>query len=341
MLSAALIASAAGLALRLRRPHRVVAGRVVLVTGGSRGLGLEISRVAVRRGARVAICARDPGEFEAARSELAADGAEVVAIPCDVGDAAAVAAMVAEVERRLGAVDVLVANAGIITVGPEGTQTREDFVAAMDVMYWGVVNCVLAVLPGMRERRRGSIAVITSIGGKLATPHLLPYAGAKFAAVGFAEGLRAETAGDGVRVTTVVPGTMRTGSHVNAAFKGQHRREYSWFALAASLPLISVDAGRAARRVIAGIERGDAEVIIGLPARVATRLHGLFPATTVRLLGVVDRLLPDAGGIGAESRRGADSESALTESPATALGRRAARRQRQDRAAPPAAATPR
>jgi hypothetical protein len=134
---------------------------------------------------------------------------------------------------------------------------------------------------------------------------------------------------------------MRTGSHVNAAFKGQHRREYSWFALAASLPLISVDAGRAARRVIAGIERGDAEVIIGLPARVATRLHGLFPATTVRLLGVVDRLLPDAGGIGAESRRGADSESALTESPATALGRRAARRQRQDRHEVSAAATPR
>jgi short-subunit dehydrogenase len=327
--AALLVTGGALLATRRRRPHRV-AGRVLLVTGGSRGLGLEIAREAARRGARVAICARDAAELEGARAELASGDAEVVAIPCDVGDAAAVQAMMTEVERRLAAVDVLVANAGIITVGPQETQTREDFVAAMDVMYWGVVNCAMAVLPGMRERRRGSIAVITSVGGKLAVPHLLPYAGAKFAAVGFAEGLRAETAADGVRVTTVVPGTMRTGSQINAAFKGRHRSEYSWFSLAASLPLISVDVTRAARRVIAAIERGDAEVIIGLPAKVGTRMHGLFPATTVRLLGIVDRLLPDAGGVGTESRRGAQSTSPVSESVATVLGRRAATRQRQE-----------
>jgi hypothetical protein len=134
-------------------------------------------------------------------------------------------------------------------------------------------------------------------------------------------------------VTTVIPGLMRTGSHVNAFFKGRHRREYTWFALAASLPLLSVDVRRAARRILDGVERGAVQTSIGLPAAIGSRVHGLMPASTVRVMRLANRLLPGSGGIGEERRSGARSTTPLTESPLTALGRRAADRQGQRRPA--------
>jgi short-subunit dehydrogenase len=196
-------------------------------------------------------------------------------------------------------------------------------------MLWGAVHPALAVLPGMRARGDGAIAVVTSIGGKVAVPHLLPYATAKFAAVGFSEGLAAEVAADGVRVTTVVPGLMRTGSHLNALFAGRHRAEFTWFGLAASLPVLSVDVRRAATQVLDAVERGRVEIIIGWPAKLAARVHGLMPATTTRVLAAVDRLLPSPGGAGQGRRPGHESETPVTRSPATLLGARAAERQRQ------------
>ena len=305
--------------------------RVVLVTGGSRGLGLEIARQALDRGARVGICGTNEESLDDARRELLRRG-DVAAVRCDVADPRQVEELVATVEARLGEIDVLVANAGVITVGPFQHQTVDDLRMAMDVMYWGVVHPVMAVLPGMRGRHAGSIAVVTSIGGRIAVPHLLPYSAAKFAAVGFSEGLCAELASEGIRVTTVVPGLMRTGSHVNALFKGRHRREYTWFGLSASLPLLSVDVRRAARRVLDGVERGAVQTSIGLPAAIGSRVHGLMPATTVRVMRLANHLLPRPGGIGEERRSGTESTTPLTESPLTALGRRAADRQCQRRA---------
>ena len=107
----------------------------------------------------------------------------------------------------------MVNNAGMIQVGPLATTTKEDFVTALDVMFWGTLYPTLAVLPQMRARGRGHIVNITSIGDLVSVPHLLPYTCAKFAAVGLSEGLRAELGPVGIRVTTVVPGLMRTGSY--------------------------------------------------------------------------------------------------------------------------------
>ena len=156
----------------------------------------------------------------------------------------------------------MVCVAGIIQVGPLDAQRRENFVAAVDTMLWGPVNAALAVAPRMRERGRGRIGVITSVGGRIAAPHLLPYSTAKFGAVGFSRGLRSELAGTGVSVTSVEPGLMRTGSHLRAKFVGNHGREYSWFATAASLPLLSIDAERAAVRIVRGILAGRAVVTV-------------------------------------------------------------------------------
>jgi NAD(P)-dependent dehydrogenase (short-subunit alcohol dehydrogenase family) len=229
---------------------------VALVTGGSRGLGLVIARELIDAGCRVAICARDEHGLRAAERELADRGGDVLAIPCDVGDAAAVGALVSSIERHFGHIDLLINNAGIIQVGPLASMRASDFHETMRINFGGMLNTVLAVLPGMRARRSGRIVNITSIGGAVAVPHLLPYVCAKFAARGLSEGLRAELAGTGISVTTVLPGLMRTGSAVNALFKGDRAKEFAWFALGSATPVTAMSARRAARRIVRAAARG-------------------------------------------------------------------------------------
>ena len=186
-------------------------GRTVLITGGSRGLGLALAREMAGRGARLAICGRDPESLERARASLARAGAEVIAVPCDVTDRNSVEALVEEVHRSLGPIDVLINNAGVIEVGPAETMAVADYEEAMGTNFWGMLYPTLAVLPEMRQRKAGRIVNITSIGGKLGIPHLLPYSASKFAAVGFSQGLRTEVAGDGI---PVVRGMLSFGGSI-------------------------------------------------------------------------------------------------------------------------------
>lgn len=237
----------------------------------------------------MALCARDLEEATEGAREVGA-----TAYRCDVSDRDAVTRLVADVERDLGPIEVLVHVAGTIQVGPAESMTLQDFDDAVGTMLMGPVQTVWTVLPGMRERGRGRIGVVTSIGGKVSPPHLLPYATAKFGAVGFTEGLAAELMGTGITATTVVPGLMRTGSHERALFAGDHAAEYAWFAPAASLPLLSMDAERAARRMVDGILRGKPLVVLSWLSHVGIRVHGLSPTITVLAMGVMNRLLPAA-----------------------------------------------
>jgi NAD(P)-dependent dehydrogenase (short-subunit alcohol dehydrogenase family) len=303
-------------------------GAVAIVTGGSRGLGFLIARELAREGCRLAICARDADELERARVDLERRGADVIAIRCDVADPVAAASLVAEAERRLGPLDILVNNASIIQVAPIDALGVKEFQQALAVNFWGTVHPTLAALPGMRERRRGRIVNIASIGGKVSVPHLLPYGAAKFAVVGFSEGLAAELAREGVQVTTVVPGLMRTGSYLHAEFEGQAPKEFTWFALGSTLPGISMDAERAARRVVRALKRRELEPTLSLPAQILARVHGLFPGAVIGALGLVNRLLPRAGAVG-DHARGLELQRASGAGVlhlATSLGRAAARR---------------
>lgn len=326
--AAAGAATAGALAFRKDDLH----GEVALVAGASRGLGLLVARELSRQGARVAVCARDRQELARAREQLAGEGLDVETFVCDVTDPEQVQRLVAEVEQRLGSVDVLVNVAGIIQVAPEETLSDADYEAAMKVMFWGPFHLTRAVLPSMRRRRHGRIATITSIGGKISVPHLLPYSAAKFAAVGWFEGLRAELTGSGVSVTTIVPGLMRTGSHLNATFGGQHDREYAWFSLGAAVPVVAMDAEKAARRIVGAIRQRRRVLLLTPLAKVATRVHGIAPSSTVALLGVMGRLLPGPGGPGEEPGAqvtGREADRALGSQllrRVTAFGRDAARR---------------
>jgi short-subunit dehydrogenase len=299
--------------------------QVALITGSSRGLGLALARQLAREGCRVVLSARNQAELERARQDVERLGAEVLAVICDVSDREQVRRLVHQATERFGRIDILINNAGVMTVGPLATQTIEDFERAMNVMFWGVVYPTFEVLPQMRARRGGRIAVITSIGGKVSVPHLLPYGAAKFAAVGFSEGLRAELARDAISVTTVVPGLMRTGSHLNAEFKGQHHKEFMWFSLGATLPMSSISAEAAARQIVGAIKHGDAEVILSWQAKLLAGVQGAAPGLMSNVLGLVNRILPGPGGIGSDRATGHASRGALTDSPVEALGRRAAR----------------
>jgi NAD(P)-dependent dehydrogenase (short-subunit alcohol dehydrogenase family) len=298
---------AAGRALR----QDAIAGDVALVTGGSRGLGFLIAERLLRQGCRVAICGRDADTLERARVRLQhVTGGDIMTGVCDVADPDAVAQLVDDVRAHFGSLDIVVNNAGIIVVGPLDTLRIDDFRRAVDVNLMGFVHVTLTALPHMRARGYGRIANITSIGGKVAIPHLLPYDCAKFAAVGFSEGLRAEVARDGVRVTTIVPGLMRIGSPLHVEFRGQPAHEFAWFALGGLTPLSAMSAERAADRIVRAIRRGEAEVVLSWQAKLLRVLHDVSPAGVTRVLGGVNRLLPDNDG-GTTPRTGLDLVHAL------------------------------
>lgn len=309
---------------------------VALVVGGSRGLGLAAARQLADRGYRLVLTARNAEDLERAAEQLRAQGATVEVQACDVRDEAGIDALVALVEEETGPIDVLLHVAGVIQVGPLASLSRDDFREAIDIMLWGPINTTLSVSPRMVSRGRGRIGVVTSVGGLIPAPHLLPYSTAKFGATGFARGLRSELSGTGVTVTTVEPGLMRTGSHLNAQFVGNQGPEFAWFSAADNIPLLSMDADRAAAQIVDAVLAGRSVVQPTPLAKVAGRVDALAPRATSVLLGAVTRLLPSAPtssvhekipGHEAQQRLRPRAQTQLNW--ITTLGRRAAKRLNQ------------
>jgi NAD(P)-dependent dehydrogenase (short-subunit alcohol dehydrogenase family) len=348
-------AAAAGVVLgaRAMRAARAISfdGRVVVITGGSRGLGLVIARQLAREGARIALLARDADELRRAAIDIQGHGSMPLTIPCDVGDRAQAQQAIERVAEQFGRLDVLINDAGTIQVGPAEHMTVDDFEAAMRVHFWGPLYLTLAALPHLRRSRpasprlgrghavalraeagdrAGRIVNISSIGGRIAVPHMLPYSASKFALTGLSNGLRTELAKDGIRVTTVLPGLMRTGSPYNAWFKGQHRAEFAWFAVMDSLPGLSIDAERAAAQVVTACRYGDPELVITPQARLAIIADAILPSIVARSMALANRLLPGAGTpLGDESRSGWQSPSRWAPSWLTRLSDRASARNNQ------------
>ena len=291
------ISVAAWAVSRLVRNDFSFTGKSVLITGGSRGLGLTMARKIVAEGGRVALLARNEVELARAGAELRGLGGEVFSVPCDLLDRGQSLGAIETVVDHFGGIDVLINNAGIIEVGPLENMRRGDFEKSMQLHFWAPFNLIRQVIPHMRRAGGGRIVNIASIGGKVAVPHLAPYSASKFALVGLSDAFRAELAGDGICVTTVTPGMMRTGSQVHATFKGDHGAEFAWFSLSTALPFATVDADRAAEKILAACRRGQASLIIGLPARAAIIGNALFPSLTGEIMKLVNRVLPGPVGV--------------------------------------------
>ncbi len=285
--------------------------RVVVMTGGSRGLGLVMARMLVDEGAKLVLLARDMAELQRAREDLEERGhGEIMTVRCDVRRRADVRAAIDAVLDKWRAVDVLINNAGVIQVGPLDHMTEDDFENAMATHFWGPLHLILEVVPVMRHRRFGRIVNISSIGGKIAVPHLAPYCASKFALTGLSDAVRAELDPYGIRVTTVAPGLMRTGSPLNAQFKGQHEAEYAWFKISSSIPGLTIAAERAARKIIDACRHGDPALTITPHAKAAAAANVIAPAAVARAMMLVTRMLPSPSGpVGNTLKKGLESEA--------------------------------
>jgi short-subunit dehydrogenase len=275
-------------------------------------------------GARLAICARDEHELNRAAQELRDRGAHVLTESCDLTKEDELEYFFTTVREEMGPVEALINNAGMIQVGPVETQTEKDVEDAMAIHFWAPLRAIEQVAPDMIRRREGRIVNISSIGGKFAVPHLLPYCASKFALAGLSQGLRAELAKYGVYVTTVCPGLMRTGSPRHAWFKGRHNDEYTWFSVSGSMPLASMNADVAAKRILNACRYGRAVLTLSLPAKLAAIFNTLAPELTAELSSFAAQLLPPPGGGGTNAVEGADATSRWSPSVLTILNERAA-----------------
>jgi NAD(P)-dependent dehydrogenase (short-subunit alcohol dehydrogenase family) len=300
------------------------AGKVVVITGGSRGLGLALARRLVQAKARVAILARDQEELEKASRDLLAYGPPVTTWQIDVKDDQAVSSTIEKIAAALGGIDALINNAGEIVVGPLEAMNRKDFQDALDIHFWAPFNVIFASLPHLQKSTFARIANIASFGGKLAVPHLAPYCISKFALVGLSDALRSELSSKNISITTVAPGLLRTGSHKNAFFKGDHRKEFTWFSLGAGNPLVSMSADRAAGQILEAMRRRQSELTITFAARMISIAQALLPGMTADLMKVVARLLPRMSFPSQDQvYTGWESESTLSPSLLTLLADRA------------------
>lgn len=301
LLAGAAAVVAGGIAVRsiVRSRRRFdLRGKTVLITGGSRGYGLELARQLCGYGVKLAICARDEAELREAHADLQGRGAaEVLAATCDITDKNDVVRFVDQVRTVLGPIDVLINNAGIITVAPFEAQSESDFQQAFETHVGGPLAFIRAVLPDMKAAGGGRIVNIGSVGGLQPAPHMAAYVASKHALVGLSETIRAELLPYGVYVTLVNPGVMRTGSPWHAYFKGDPQAEYAWFAATDNTPGVSISAPRIARQTIDALIHGDAILVTPVDAWLSSMFHGAFSGLSTEIVGLIARLMPGDAGV--------------------------------------------
>jgi short-subunit dehydrogenase len=303
--------AAGGLALLSQNNPVSFRHRNVIITGGSRGLGLALARELVGEGARVVLLARDGQELEKARQILLFEkpGAEILTLPCDVTKKEELTKCFGEAIAQWGSIDMLINNAGAILVGPFDSLKREDFEAQMELHLYAVMHAVQLVLPHFRENKRGRIVNICSMGGKVAVPHMLTYDTSKFALAGFSQGIAAELSRENIQVTTVYPTLMNTGSPIQAVFKGDYEKEYVWFAAGDNFPGIAMPPAKAARKILQAVRDGKTELTPSSLGQVRIGVGAFFPELMGWTMDMMNRLMPR--GASREYHTGADSRGSF------------------------------
>jgi len=249
--------------------------RHVLVTGGSSGLGLATAELAAAAGADVTLIARDAARLDAARERVSAARANatqrVVVRPADVGDRDALMGAIASAEAEIGPVEMLFACAGYCTPGRFVELPLESFDEHVRVNLLGVIHATRAVVPGMIERGRGHVALVSSMGGLVGVYGYSAYSAAKFGVTGFAEVLRCELKPHGIGVTLLVPPNIDTpGYEREIAVEPAETKAINGIAKTRTPEDV-------ARMFVRGVEHGHFLVLPGFMNKLLYRLEGIWP----------------------------------------------------------------
>ena len=192
-----------------------LSGKVALVTGASSGIGRATALALAEAGAAVAIAARRADRLAGLAAEIEATGAEALVIEADLGDAGVPAQLVEKAASRLGRLDIVVNNAGVMLLSSVAEAVGEEWRRMIELNLLSLMSLTQAALPHLKASK-GHVVNIASVAGRVANPGASGYAATKFGVVAFSEALRREVFSDGVRVTVVEPGLVRTelGDHV-------------------------------------------------------------------------------------------------------------------------------
>lgn len=305
---AALIPALAGGVLALQKNQAdQFRGHSAVITGGSRGLGLALAEGLVNEYANVTLLARDKEELERAKAQLQEIGrGRIHVIQCDITQTFQLKTALEEVYQLFGGIDLLINNAGSITVGPFETMNQADFEAQMKLHVYAPMNAIQLSLQYLRAHDSGKrIVNICSMGGRMAVPHMVPYDTSKFALSGLSQGIAAELAHEGISVTTIYPSLMRTGSPIQAVFKGDHEREFSWFQVGDVFPGLSTSPSVAAKKIIDAARDRRWELMPSMVAQLRMAAASFFPEIVGHMMAVMNRFLPK--GTSQEYKTGAQS----------------------------------
>jgi short-subunit dehydrogenase len=261
-----------------------LAGARILLTGASGGIGRCLALELARRGARLALLARDASRLESVSQAVHVLGGSALCVPFDLARRDGHAGVVARVNAELGGLDVLVNNAGVSRFAGYAEDDPEAICNLIDINLTGALLLTRAVLPHFVRRRAGHVVNIGSIFGSIAFPHFAAYSASKFALRGFSEALRREFADTGVHVTYVAPRTTATRMNTDAVL-----------ALFSASKTAMDRPERVAAHITAAVEQDRKDVYLGWPERFFVGLNSILPRLVDGALGrqarIADRLL--------------------------------------------------
>lgn len=268
--------------------------KAAYITGGSRGLGLSLAWNLLERGAKVALVARNKVELARAREILLRDfpDGQVFLSPCDVTIAPNLRHSFDSACEFFGGIDLLINNAGAILVAPFAATEQEEFEAQMRLHLYAPIEAIRLASAHFKTRGGGRILNVCSLGGKVGVPHMSPYDASKFALAGFAQGIHGELALDNILMTTAFPTVMRTGSPIQAVFKGDFRKEFEVFETFDYLPVLSMSADKAAKKMLDAVAKGRSEVVLSPLARLRVLMGAVMPETSQAIMDWAAKRLP-------------------------------------------------
>jgi 3-dehydrosphinganine reductase len=249
--------------------------KIIIITGGSSGVGKDLAVRLARLGAHLALIARDEKKLKTAQKEIrdiCSQARTIEIFPCDVSDSGAVNKTFSEIADRFGSMDILINSAGILRESYFELQSLDTFHEVININFFGTLHCIKAVLPFFKKQKNGRIVNISSVAGLMGVFGYSAYCASKHAVVGLTASLRAEFRPQNIWFHIVCPPEFSSPmvDEINTYRTPENK------VLAQTIPVMTSES--VADAIIKGIQKNQYEIIPGIPARALTRMDKIFPA---------------------------------------------------------------